>query len=251
MSRLLPWIAPSFLLLFVWVAVPAKEVYRQKGLLADMQSVACGYAQKSGPTVAGAIFTGSQHTKSRELLCQEYTLKADRVTYRIRPKDEKHPVLLPVGEQAEFRLKKDEMLLRIPESDTKEREYFVVSMTASAELKAEIDNSLHPPKPHSEQPASRTALSVGPSSPADAPSAPTPTPVMTSAPATGLVEVRSAPADAEVFVDSRPAGRTPLTLKLVPGLHSFQVVMSGYQDWVTQISVASGTQQQVMATLAQ
>ena len=55
-------------------------------------------------------------------------LKTERVIYRIRPRDEKHPVLLPVGERAEFRLKKDKLLLEIPELDAKEREYSVTSM---------------------------------------------------------------------------------------------------------------------------
>lgn len=56
-------------------------------------------------------------------------LQTDRVIYRIRPRDEKHPVLLPVGEQAQFRLQKDKMLLSVEDLDSKEREYVVVSMT--------------------------------------------------------------------------------------------------------------------------
>jgi hypothetical protein len=63
------------------------------------------------------------------MLCQEYVLKADRVMYRIRPRDEKHPVLLPVGEDAEFRINKDKLILRVNELDNKERDYIVVSMT--------------------------------------------------------------------------------------------------------------------------
>jgi len=38
-------------------------------------------------------------------------------------------VLLPVGETAQFRIHKDKLLLRVPEADGKEREYFVLSMT--------------------------------------------------------------------------------------------------------------------------
>ena len=49
--------------------------------------------------------------------------------YRIGLKDEKHPVLLPVGEQAQFRMEKDKMVLRVEDLDSKEREYSVVSMT--------------------------------------------------------------------------------------------------------------------------
>jgi hypothetical protein len=63
------------------------------------------------------------------MLCQEYVLRGDRVQYRIRPRDEKHPVLLPIGEDAEFRLQKDKLYLRITEVDGKERDYTVVSMT--------------------------------------------------------------------------------------------------------------------------
>jgi hypothetical protein len=65
----------------------------------------------------------------REALCQEYTLVADKVIYRIRPKKDKKPDLLPVGEPVEFRIKKDKLILRVRELDDKEREFLVVSMT--------------------------------------------------------------------------------------------------------------------------
>jgi hypothetical protein len=51
------------------------------------------------------------------------------VIYRIRPRDEKHPVLLHVGERAQFRIQKDKMLLQVEDGDEKEREYSVVFMT--------------------------------------------------------------------------------------------------------------------------
>jgi hypothetical protein len=63
------------------------------------------------------------------VLCQEYVLQAERTIYHIRPRDEKHPVLLPVGDQAQFRLEKDKMVLRVEDLDNKDREYIVVSMT--------------------------------------------------------------------------------------------------------------------------
>jgi hypothetical protein len=50
-------------------------------------------------------------------------------------KDDKHPVLLPVGESAEFRIHKDRLLLRVPEADGKEREYTIVSMVPRADAK--------------------------------------------------------------------------------------------------------------------
>jgi hypothetical protein len=102
----------------------------EKGVLVQMDSSSCGYSEKDGKTIAGQIFgTDGQHKNTKEVLCQEYILKSDRVIYRIRPKDDKHPVLLPVGETAEFRIHKDKMILRVAEADDKEREYFVVSMT--------------------------------------------------------------------------------------------------------------------------
>jgi hypothetical protein len=109
----------------------AKEPKRfQTGILLQMDSADCGYDEKSGKSFAGEMLgTDSGHKKTRALLCPEYILQSDRVTYRIRPKDEKHPVLLPVGEKAQFRLEKDKMMLRVEDLDSKEREYIVVSMT--------------------------------------------------------------------------------------------------------------------------
>jgi len=102
----------------------------QTGKLLQMDSVQCGTAEKASTSVAGEMLgTDSGSRKTQEVLCQEYVLQAERVIYRIRPRDEKHPVLLPVSEQAQFRLQKDKMLLRMEDLDSKEREYIVVSMT--------------------------------------------------------------------------------------------------------------------------
>ena len=102
----------------------------QTGKLLQMDSVECGVDEKGGNSLAGEMLgTDSTHKKSKELLCQEYILESERVIYHIRPKDDKHPVLLPVGEQAQFRLEKDKMILRVEDLDDKDREYIVVSMT--------------------------------------------------------------------------------------------------------------------------
>ena len=106
----------------------------QTGKLLQMDSVQCGTAEKDAKSFAGEMLgTDSDSKKTQEVLCQEYVLQSERVIYRIRPRDEKHPVLLPVGEQAQFRLQKDKMLLRIEDLDNKEREYIVVSMTPRSE----------------------------------------------------------------------------------------------------------------------
>ena len=102
----------------------------QSGKILQMDSVKCGMAEKDAKSFAGEMLgTDSTHKKTQELLCQEYVVQGQRVIYRIRPRAEKHPVLLPVGEQAQFRLQKDKMLLRVEDLDSKEREYIVVSMT--------------------------------------------------------------------------------------------------------------------------
>jgi hypothetical protein len=118
------------------VMIQAKEppAY-EKAVLVKMDSSTCGYAEKDGKTIAGEIFgTDGQHKNTKQLLCQEYVLQTDRVTYRIQPKDDKHPVLLPVGETAQFRIHKDKMLLRVPEADGKEREYIVLSMAPRTDV---------------------------------------------------------------------------------------------------------------------
>lgn len=114
----------------------AREHNYQKGVLLRMDSSSCGYSEKDGKTLVGQIVgTDGQHKKAQELLCQEYVLEADRLTYHIRPKDDKHPALLPVGETAQFRLRKDKMVLRVPEGDGKEREYLVISMVPRDDVK--------------------------------------------------------------------------------------------------------------------
>lgn len=117
----------------------------EKGKLTKMESVPCGYAQSSGKGVAGDLLgTDSSKTKTQEVLCEEYTVETKDVIYRIRPKDTKHPVLLPIGGEADFRLHKDELLLRIPEADDKERSYQVLSMTPRSDSDRSKPSLNHP-----------------------------------------------------------------------------------------------------------
>jgi hypothetical protein len=115
----------------------AKEAkHFQSGTLLNMDSVDCGLDENSGKNFAGEILgTDSAHKKTHALLCQEYVLQTDRVVYRIRPREEKHPVLLPVGEKAQFRMEKDKIVLRVEDLDDKDRDYIVVSMTPRADTK--------------------------------------------------------------------------------------------------------------------
>ena len=96
----------------------AKELKAyQDGKLLQMDSVQCGTDTKD-----------AKKGKTHELLCQEYVVQTDQVLYRVRPKDDKHSTLLPIGQNAQFRLEKNRMLLRVEGADGKEREYMIMSI---------------------------------------------------------------------------------------------------------------------------
>lgn len=115
-------------LLAATFAVASDKNY-QTGSLKEMTSVECGVDQKSGTSFVGDLIgTDNSHTQARKTFCAEYVLETAQTVYRIRPREQKNPALLPVGQTAQFRMKKDRMVLRVPEGDNKEREYDVVSM---------------------------------------------------------------------------------------------------------------------------
>jgi hypothetical protein len=107
-----------------------------KGLLLSMNSSACGTAEKGSKTLAGELLgTDGEHKNTQEVLCQEYVLQGDRIVYHIRPVDTKHPKLLPVGDNVQYRIHKDQIYLLNREGDTKERKYTVTSMQVRQEVK--------------------------------------------------------------------------------------------------------------------
>src|ERR1700689_2658348 len=82
----------------------------QSGTLLKMDAVHCGVAEKDSTSLAGQLLgNDSGNKKSEEVLCQEYVLQSETLVYRVRPHDEKHPPLLPVGAHAQFRIEKDKM----------------------------------------------------------------------------------------------------------------------------------------------
>jgi len=123
----------NLILLFLVVtpfAMAKDKKVHESGTLLRMDSVECGFDENSGKSFAGELLgTDGAHRKTHALLCQEYLLQSERITYRIRPRDEKHPALLPVGARAQFRMEKDKMKLQVEDLDSKERDYTVVSMT--------------------------------------------------------------------------------------------------------------------------
>jgi len=107
-----------------------------KGLLLSMDSSYCGTAEKGGKTLAGEILgTDAEHKSTQQVLCQEYALQGDRIIYHIRPRDAKHPNLLPVGDTIQYRVHKDKIYILDAEGDSKEREYSVISMQMRPDVK--------------------------------------------------------------------------------------------------------------------
>jgi hypothetical protein len=124
----------AFALGITWLSPSAsqaskKERFTESGKLVEMQDVPCG-SQERGLMGLGAVVAsaGVTSVNSKDKLCQEYVLRTAEAEYRIRPVDDKHPGLLPVGSESEFRIKKDRLLLSVPEGDGKVREYKVVAV---------------------------------------------------------------------------------------------------------------------------
>jgi hypothetical protein len=114
------------------LVVPAgagKKKQSVRGMIEKMEAVPCGAEQK-GITGLGSVFAsaGIEHVNSDEKLCPQYLLRSDEMEYHIRPMDKKHPVILPVGQEGEFRVDKDKLYLTISDGDRKTRPYQVVAM---------------------------------------------------------------------------------------------------------------------------
>jgi hypothetical protein len=123
------------LLLALITAIPLsardnKKDGNGRGILEKMDAVPCG-AKETGLAGLGALWgsAGITHINSNEKLCPQYLLRTDQMDYEIRPIDLKHATLLPLGQEGEYRIKKDEMVLIMTAgSDQKARRYEVVSM---------------------------------------------------------------------------------------------------------------------------
>jgi hypothetical protein len=122
-----------------------KKKHGQRGMLESMQSVPCG-AKERGLAGLGSVFgsVGVEHVNSHEQLCPQYLLRTDEMDYHIRPMDTKHAAVLPIGHEAEFKIKNDRLFLKVPDGDKKVRPFEVVSMQpVSADSKTESSN-YHP-----------------------------------------------------------------------------------------------------------
>lgn len=125
-----------------------KKKNQQRAMLEKMDAVPCGANQK-GLSGLGSLWgsIGITHMSSNEKLCPQYLIKTDEMEYEIRPTDLKHAVLLPVGQEAVIKVKKNSIMLRIADSDDhKMRSYQVVGMSpnqtndSSADDRSSSDN---------------------------------------------------------------------------------------------------------------
>jgi hypothetical protein len=114
------------------LALPAfagNKKHAQRAMIEKMEAVPCG-AKEHGVTGLGSIWAsiGITSVNSDEKLCPQYDLKTDDMEYHVRPMDHKHPRLLPIGQEGEFKISKDVMEMKIPDGDRKKRRYQVVAM---------------------------------------------------------------------------------------------------------------------------
>src|SRR5690348_3958045 len=111
-----------------------KKKVTPRGMLEKMEAVPCG-AKQHGLTGLGSIWAsaGITHVNSDEKLCPQYLLRTDEMDYEIRPTDLKHASILPINQEAEFKIKKNLMYLKVPEgTDRKTRAYEVVAMAPAS-----------------------------------------------------------------------------------------------------------------------
>ncbi len=110
-------------------ATAKKKDQPERGLLEKMDAVPCG-AKQRGLSGLGGLWAsaGITHINSSEKLCPQYLLRTDEMEYEIRPTDLKHAVILPVGHEGVFKIKKNHMFLSVEDGDRKTRPYEVVAI---------------------------------------------------------------------------------------------------------------------------
>lgn len=125
---------PMILAIVLISVVPAtaggnNKKQTERATLQRMDAVPCGTKQK-GLSGLGTLWAsaGITHVNTDEKLCPQYTALTDDMEYEIRPTDLKHAVILPVGKEIEFKIKKDGMFLKVPDTHGKMEKYEVVSM---------------------------------------------------------------------------------------------------------------------------
>src|ERR1700751_2416400 len=104
------------LLVASWAQAQESKKYHS-GQLLQMESLQCTVFENPS----------SEAKAADSAMCQEYVLQGDGVLFHLRMKDMKHPVLLPVGKDVNYRIEEDRFFVKLSSSDRKEHEYRVVS----------------------------------------------------------------------------------------------------------------------------
>ncbi len=125
-----------------------KKKPEARAMLETMEAVPCG-AKEKGLTGLGTLWAsaGITHVNSDEKLCPQYLLRTDEMEYHIRPTDLKHAVLLPVGQEIEFKIKKDRMFVKALDGDRKARSYNIVAMKPANPDSESQSSSASQPRP--------------------------------------------------------------------------------------------------------
>ena len=126
-----------------------KKKQPERAMLEKMEAVPCG-AKEKGVTGLGTVWAsaGVTHVNSDEKLCPQYMVRTDDMEYHIRPTDTKHPAVLPVGHEIEFKIKKDRMFLKVAGGDQKTQTYEVVAMKpANSDSDAQNSSTKAPDRP--------------------------------------------------------------------------------------------------------
>lgn len=130
--------SPLILALVMICALPLSANDKKKdvkrGMLEKMEAVPCG-ARERGLSGLGTLWAsaGITHVNSNEKLCPQYLLRTDQMDYEIRPMDLKHATILPVGQEAQFKLKDKDIILDVPEAGLRKiRAYEVVGMNPNS-----------------------------------------------------------------------------------------------------------------------
>ena len=65
------------------------------------------------------------------------------------------------------------------------------------------------------------------------------------------LQVVSRPPGAEVIVDGKSVGRTPLSMEMSPGAHEVRLSLPGFKGWATTVDVKAGSTTRVSGSLEQ
>ena len=168
MNRNVPLIAMLTLL----VAVPGfagdNKKHANRAMIEKMEAVPCG-AKEHGVTGLGSVWAsvGITSVNSDEKLCPQYMLRTDDMEYHVRPLDHKHPVLLPVGQEGEFKIKKDKIDMRVVDGDRKMRHYQVVAMKQIDHSDTSQNSKYTPPRDYDKPVADKNYAEKNPPKPPD------------------------------------------------------------------------------------